>query len=202
VATRHPRHFVAYHNADKFGRYRVSKSNADREHTFWTAKSFKNDMLIGQYIWAFEGVGSPKRYSLVAVGEISKITKQRGNSRARLVHFEAASNDKPIDVTDFDWFKALLKQQQSFRNGLNRIADRDVIRSLKALVAPNRKAIRNRGKLTVSIAASRDAGLGFARLVPQAQTMEVVQSLSHSIESIAPARAALRGAMEDEDIGV
>jgi hypothetical protein len=33
------------------------------------------------------------------------------------------------DVTDLPWFKQLLRQQQSFRNGFNRLSDRNVIRS-------------------------------------------------------------------------
>lgn len=182
VTEQNVRHFVAYHNSDKFGRYRTSKTKADREHTFWTAKSFKNDTLIGQYIWAFEGVGSPKKYSLVATGQITKIIKERGKSKARLVHFEVAQNDKPIDVTDLGWFKTLLKQQQSFRNGLNRIADRDIIRSLKALVASSRIEINQKTRLNVPVAASRDIGLRFARLVPQSQTKDALRVLGRSIE--------------------
>ncbi|THD70426.1 MAG: hypothetical protein E7813_08345 [Bradyrhizobium sp.] len=176
------KHFVAYHNSDKFGRYRTSKGKADKKHTFWTAKSFKNETLLGQHIWAFEGIGSPKKYCLVAAGKITKIRKARGNAKARLVYFEVGPNNQPIDVTGLSWFKALLKQQQSFRNGLNRLGDRDVIRSLESLVASKKAKLGQKVRLNASSAILRDVSLRFSRLVPHRQANAVLQALGHSID--------------------
>jgi hypothetical protein len=38
-----------------------------------------------------------------------------------------------MEVTDLPWFKRLLRQQQSFRNGFNRLSDRNIISSLEKL---------------------------------------------------------------------
>jgi hypothetical protein len=55
--------------------------------------------------------------------------------------------------------KTLLRQQQSFRNGLNRIADRNVIRSLKALVASSRIKTSRKAKLNVPVGVTNWLGL-------------------------------------------
>jgi hypothetical protein len=38
-----------------------------------------------------------------------------------------------VDVTDLAWFQELLRQQQSFRNGFNRLSDPNIILSLERL---------------------------------------------------------------------
>jgi hypothetical protein len=38
-----------------------------------------------------------------------------------------------MEVTDLPWYKRLLHLQQSFRNGFNRLSDRNIIRSLEQL---------------------------------------------------------------------
>ena len=40
---------------------------------------------------------------------------------------------EPIEVTNFDWFRKLKGEQQSFRRGLSRIADETVVRELESL---------------------------------------------------------------------
>jgi predicted HNH restriction endonuclease len=176
------KHFVAYHNSEKLGRYRATKGKPNREHTFWTTKSFRDDTLLGQHLWAFEGSGSPKKYSLVAAGKITKIVKQRGVSNARLVHFEVTSNNYPVEVTNLGWFKTLLMEQQSFRNGLNRTSNRNAIRALNALVAPSPIDARRKAAVNRPAAVSEDIGFRFARLVLQPQADDVIQALGHSIE--------------------
>jgi hypothetical protein len=173
------RHFVAYHNAEKFGRYR-SAEGASREHTFWTAKAFRDETLLGQRLWAFEGVGSPKRYSLVAAGTITKIARKKGGSNERVVHFEVASKTQPIEVTDLGWFKKLLIEQQSFRNGLSRTKSHGAIIALEALVAPERPPRLAKSKASAEPLESID--VRFAKLVEASHSKEVLRMLGHSIE--------------------
>jgi HNH endonuclease len=136
-------HFVAYHNSDEFGPYYENAADRKaREGTFVTAKPFRKATLKGQKLWAFEGSGSPRRYSLITCGTISRLTRwirpsgyrKPGREYGIRVHFNVEENRDYIDVTDLPWFKTLLRQQQSFRNGLNRITDPKIIRSLEQFI--------------------------------------------------------------------
>jgi hypothetical protein len=138
-------HFVAYHNSDEQGPY--YPDSADRrirkgeEHSFVTAKPFRAETLKGQRLWGFEGSGSPKRYRLVSAGTITRITRWKRPSQYRKpgrehgirVHFKMDVSRDAVDVTDLAWFQELLRQQQSFRNGFNRLSDPSIIRSLLQL---------------------------------------------------------------------
>jgi hypothetical protein len=138
-------HFVAYHNSDEQGPY--YPDGADRkvrkgeEHSFVTAKRFRAETLKGQRLWAFEGSGSPKRYSLVSAGIITRIGRWKRPSQYRKpgrehgirVHFRVDVSRDAIDVTHLAWFQELLRQQQSFRNGFNRLSAPNIIRSLVQL---------------------------------------------------------------------
>jgi HNH endonuclease len=137
--------FVAYHNRDALGPY--DKTPIGQENTFFTAKLFREETLIGQRIWTIQGGGDPKKYSLMDCGIITRVTRWRrpveyrkpGHQYGLRVHFKVDGASKAIPVTHFPWFKMLLRQQQSFRNGFNRISDPKVIRSLERIsqVAPN-----------------------------------------------------------------
>jgi hypothetical protein len=63
-------HFVAYHNTDKWGRWKVAMKG--RLDSFFTAKKYHPQTLVGHCLWAIEGVGSPKRYRLVSFGVVSQ----------------------------------------------------------------------------------------------------------------------------------
>jgi hypothetical protein len=142
-------HFVAYHNSDEQGPY--YPDGADRkirkgeERSFVTAKPFRTETLKGQRLWGFEGRGSPKRYSLVSAGIITRITRWKRPSEFRKpgreagirVHFKADVSRDAVDVTDLAWFQELVRQQQSFRNGFNRLSDTNIIRSLEQLPLKN-----------------------------------------------------------------
>jgi hypothetical protein len=140
------RHFVAYHNSDEQGPYYPDrKMRKGEERFFVTAKLFRAETLKGQRLWGFEGSGSPKRYSLASAGIITRITKWKRPADFRKpsheygirVHFKADVSRDAIDVTDLTWFQQLLRQQQSFRNGFNRLSDTNIIRSLEQLPLKN-----------------------------------------------------------------
>lgn len=148
-----PKHFVGYHNRDEQGPY--LKGNTVRkgdELGFVTAKPFREDTLVNQRLWVFEGVGSPKRYHLVSSGLIERLSpwkrpavyRKRGHQYGKRIHYGVDVPRDAMEVTDLPWFKQLLRQQQSFRNGFNRLSDRNIIRSLEQLP---RRAVT--GDLTV-----------------------------------------------------
>jgi hypothetical protein len=133
------RHFVAYHNSDEYGPYfRKSKT---KEASFFTAKPFREDTLVGQHLWAFEGRGSPRSYRLVSHGIITRLNKERRPAGFRKANrqygtrvcFKADETHRQIDVTKFPWFRKLLRQQQSFRNGFNPLNDRAIIQALEQI---------------------------------------------------------------------
>src|ERR1700730_6617139 len=70
-------HFVAYNKSDKQGPYYPEgadrKMRKGQERFFVTAKRFRAETLEGQRLWGFEGSGSPKRYSVVSAGIITRI---------------------------------------------------------------------------------------------------------------------------------
>jgi hypothetical protein len=127
-------HFVAYQKSDEwksFGRVRKNQI-----FSWFTAKPFRDETLVGHRLWAFEGSGSPKRYSFVASGIISRLSDEQRpgpwSGIGRRVHF-SADTVVPTDVTSKRWFKKLLKEQANFSMGLRRISDRTVITALEAL---------------------------------------------------------------------
>ena len=84
-------HFVAYHNSDERGPYYDNvAARKPKEGSFVTAKPFRKETLMGQFIWAFEGAGSPKRYSLV--GMVSSPASQNGKG-----HPDFARRDANMD---------------------------------------------------------------------------------------------------------
>jgi hypothetical protein len=138
------KHFVAYHNSDEYGPYYKDgerRARRGEEHSFFTAKNFREETVKGNRIWAFEGTGSPKRYWLVGSGTISTISKQKrptrfrkgGREYGRRLHFVIDVGRDALDVTDLVWFRKLLRNQQSFRYGFNPLVDDSTIRALEAL---------------------------------------------------------------------
>src|SRR4029077_5836283 len=96
---------------------------------------------VNQRLWVFEGRGSPKRYQLVSSGLITRLSpwkrpsthRNRGRQYGKRIHYRVDLTQDAMEVTDLPWFKRLLRQQQSFRNGFNRLSDRNIIRSLEQL---------------------------------------------------------------------
>jgi len=97
--------------------------------------------LNGQHLWVFEGSGSPRRFHLVSHGIISSVKKEVRPSWYRKpdrrfgtrIRFAIEAPTDPVDVTASPWFKKLLRQQQSFRNGVNSISDPKIIAALNGL---------------------------------------------------------------------
>jgi hypothetical protein len=135
------KHFVAYHNRDEFGPYLRKSKKKPKEGKFFTAKQFREETLAGQHLWVFEGSGSPRRYKLVAHGVLTRLNTKRRPSGYRSpsrqygtdVRFKIDESHQPTDVTNFLWFRRLLRQQQSFRNGFNSMNDNTIVRSLQRL---------------------------------------------------------------------
>src|SRR4029077_13956604 len=85
--------------------------------------------------------GAPRRYKLVAHGVLTRLNTKRRPSGHRSpsrkygtdVRFKIDESHQPTDVTNFLWFRRLLRQQQSFRNGFNSMNDNTIVRSLQRL---------------------------------------------------------------------
>jgi hypothetical protein len=127
-------HFVAYQKSDEWGPFgRVRK---DQMRSWFTAKRFRDETLVGNRLWAFEGGGSPKSYRFVASGIISHLSDERRpgpwSGMGKRVHFRTDTVN-PTEVTNKPWFKNLLKEQANFSMGLRMTADRSVITALEAL---------------------------------------------------------------------
>lgn len=136
------KHFVAYHNREELGPYFENPAVRTAKYgSFFTAKLFRAETLIGQRLWVFEGSGSPRRYHLVSHGTISTAKpedrpswyRKPGRRLGTRVRFIVNEATEPIEVTTMAWFKRLLRQQQSFRNGLNSISDQKIIAAMSSL---------------------------------------------------------------------
>jgi hypothetical protein len=136
------KHFVAYHNSEELGPYFGNAGGRRAKHgSFFTAKPFKAETLAGQYLWVFEGSGSPRHYRLVSHGTISAVEKEvrpswyrkAGRRFGTRLQFVVDPSADPVEVTALPWFKRLLRQQQSFRNGLNSISDSKIIVAMSSL---------------------------------------------------------------------
>ena len=128
-------HFVAYHNSDERGPFNSPRKNG----AFETRKRLLPKR--GDFIWCFEGKGSPKQYRLMTVGAVTGSTKQRDG--LSLVHYQNSASLQPINVTGLPWFRKLLKDQSHFSFGLNPIRDPASIAELKS-IASNAKAVQPR----------------------------------------------------------
>lgn len=79
------------------------------------------------------------RDDLVCHGTISNVVKEKRPTWYRTpdrktgtrVKFRIEGHREPIEVTEWPWFQTLLKQQMSFRNGFNLIADASIIHALE-----------------------------------------------------------------------
>jgi HNH endonuclease len=157
------RNFVAYHNREEHGPFfRDTDGSGVEEATFFTAKQFKPETLLGNRLWAFEGAGSPRRYKLICQGTIIEAKRKarpawyqkRGREDGTSVVFRLDGDPAPVDVTDFPWFERLRLQQQSFRNGLNSIGSSDIINPLRRLANPSSA---ERKKRIAGVALSKEA---------------------------------------------
>ncbi|HEV2156177.1 HNH endonuclease signature motif containing protein [Bradyrhizobium sp.] len=122
------RHFLAYHNTDKRGSYEPKGSHG----TFVTSKNYRAETLQGQYLWAFEGRGSPKVYRLASHGTITNVFRDADGEATITFKIEGART--PAIVSTFPWFRALLAQQRSFANGFSPLNDAAAIHGLEQLV--------------------------------------------------------------------
>ncbi len=194
------RHFVAYHNSDEFGPYYSEASKRKirkgEEHSFVTAKSFREETLKGQRLWAIEGAGSPRRYRLISSGLINRITKwkrpasyrKRGREYGLRIHFKVDATRDIVDLTDFSWFRRLRQQQQSFRNGFNRIADTKIIRALAEIARSDVRTGRKSAQKNNDVKgfpqrrSSSAASEILHDLIPENNWIKVLKIVAHSIE--------------------
>jgi hypothetical protein len=128
-------HYICYHNTEVWGQWKTAREG--RLDSFFTAKSYRPETLVGNCLWVVVGDGSPRRYRLVCFGTIERLenTKRPAPYKGlgRRVYFRVHRVKSP-DVTKLLWFERLLREQQSFRNGFNRIADNRTITALKRFV--------------------------------------------------------------------
>jgi HNH endonuclease len=157
------RNFVAYHNREENGPFfRDHDASGVEEASFFTAKKFKPETLLGNRLWAFEGAGSPRRYKLVCQGTIIEVKRKarpawyqrKGQEDGTSVVFRMNGDPAAVDVTDFPWFERLRLQQQSFRNGLNSISSSDIITALHRLANPT---LAERKERITEVALAREA---------------------------------------------
>jgi hypothetical protein len=127
-------HYVAYQKGDERGSF--GRARKDQMLSWFTAKQFRDETLVGNRLWAFEGSGSPKGYRFVASGIISHLSDQERPSpwsgMGKRVHFRADIVNQ-TDVTNKPWFKKLLREQRNFSMGLRMTSERSVITALEAL---------------------------------------------------------------------
>jgi hypothetical protein len=155
--------FVAYHNRDENGPFFPEANGFGfQEASFFTAKQFRPETLLGNRLWAFEGAGSRRRYKLVCQGTIVAVRRRarpawyqrKGREGGTSVIFRLDGDPAPVDVTDFPWFERLRLQQQSFRNGLNSIRSSDIINALRRLAYPSSAEWKKR---IAAVALSKEA---------------------------------------------
>ena len=121
-------HYIAYQAAE-WGPFSGS--------SFFTAKRFRRETLIGHRLWVVQGEESPTRYTLVSSGVITGVSdgerppqySRPGRNLGKNVSFDPENNVR-VDLTGRPWFTQLKRQQQSFRYGLARITDKAVVQSL------------------------------------------------------------------------
>jgi hypothetical protein len=127
-------HFVGYHNTEKWGTWQTARKG--QLDSFFTAKHYHPETLVGNWFWAIQAIGSPRRFRLVNFGRIERITKRKRpaphKGLGNVIWFRTRQIlNKSFDVTDLPWFRELHKEQQSFRHGLSRIRSKRVITVLE-----------------------------------------------------------------------
>lgn len=127
-------HYVAYQKSDEWGAFGRARKN--QKLSWFTAKQFRDETLVGNRLWAFEGSGSPKGYCFIASGIISHLSDEKRPGPwlgvGKRVHFHADIVNQ-TDVTNKPWFKKLLREQRNFSMGLRMTSERSVITALEAL---------------------------------------------------------------------
>jgi hypothetical protein len=107
------RNFVANHNREENGPFsRDTDGSGVEEATFFTAKTFKPETLLGNRLWAFEGAGSPRRYKLICKGT-SKLKRRRDQHGIR------KKDGKTGHRLYSDWTKRLLLSMLLIFRGSN-----------------------------------------------------------------------------------
>lgn len=134
--------FIGYHKADEWGLYfENARKRRAQELTFFTAKRFRAETLVGNRLWIVTGTGSPRIYDLVCSGIMKSTARiERPSQYSRSNHdegleitFRVDYLPEPIEITDAPWFQQLLADQQNFSRGLNRITDQSVAEALSKL---------------------------------------------------------------------
>ena len=126
------RHFVQYHNPDKYGPFRPSKDK------FGIITNKRVDSLKGDTVWLVSRRGNPPEYVLCETFVVERVGKGPPGS---LQNFAKASHgrsfDPPEKIDHEPWFKRLRRLTQNFRFGLTHVQDEQVIEGLlKAISQP------------------------------------------------------------------
>jgi hypothetical protein len=122
------RHFVQYHNPDKFGPYRCSKRGAQ----IVTDKSVEN--LIGDTVWLVSRRNRPARYVLSDVFVVEKTGSNEARSLKNFA-FDAQGCwfERPVDIGEEPWFEKLRRVTGNFAFGLQPVRDESVVRGLEII---------------------------------------------------------------------
>lgn len=119
------RHYVQYHNPDKFGQFRPN----NRNFGIVTNKFFED--LRGSTVWLVSRQGKPPLYVLC---ERFLVEEVGPNLKGALRYYAKASHgrsfDPPRRIDDQPWFELLRKLTGDFAFGLQPLNDKTVVQGL------------------------------------------------------------------------
>lgn len=122
--------YVAYHSSEIMGE--VYQPTEDFH--FWSRKSerFLHN-AIGCRVWviASRREGGQMNYQLAGVFTVSDVRRERGRIG---VIGPGLPFRPPVDVTTLPWFRSLLREQNRFSYGFNRIRSKSIVTELQALL--------------------------------------------------------------------
>lgn len=123
-------HYIAYHSVDLMG-HDYPRFDNDFGHYSRKPEAFLQK-TIGNLVWVVVGkrTGKQIRYRLAGVYSPNRVTAEEDNW---LIEGPGRQAVTERDITDEPWFAELLREQNKFSFGMNRIRNPDVIAALTSL---------------------------------------------------------------------
>ena len=129
-------HFIAYHSAQKMG-YELESSN---ELRFYSRKLGVLKKSIGNTVWVIQGIpdGNKTAFYLCGVYVADRVDIQDPSSDLYVISGHRVKQfTTPVLLNGLSWFPALLKSQNNFSFGFNRLNNEVVVQALTTLQTEN-----------------------------------------------------------------
>lgn len=124
-------HFIAYHSAQRMG----YDYGSPGELVFLSKKLGLLKKAIGNTVWVVQGIpdGHKTAYTLCSAYVADGIAPESPSSDVYVIRGSKGTDFvPPVPLNQLGWFPSLLKSQNNFSLGFNRLSDESVILALSA----------------------------------------------------------------------